>query len=88
MAFAAIVGMAVAGTWLWIPNRDPLVWEFTEKVRPLLWGAFLAAILAGASATYFLTVTASHRKKNKTLLAPLQVKASFFVDHKSTGNST
>ena len=65
VALAAIVGMAVAGTWLWIPHRDPLVWEFVEKVRPLLWGAFLSAILAGASATYFLTVTDSYRKRRK-----------------------
>lgn len=65
MALAAIVGMVIVGIWLWIPHRDPLVWEWAERNRPLFWFAFFSAMLLGTSATYFLTVTASHRSRKK-----------------------
>ena len=65
MALAAIVGMAVTGTWLWIPHRDALAWEYAQKVRPLLWVAFFAAMIAGISATRFLTVTAFRHRRSK-----------------------
>lgn len=65
VVLVAIVGMVGASIWLWIPHRDPVAWEWAERNRPLFWFAFFAAMLAGASATYFLTGTASSRKRRK-----------------------
>lgn len=65
VVLAAISGMILAGVWLYIPHRDPLVWPWVESNRPLFWFMFFAAMIAGASATSLLTVTAPHRRRKK-----------------------